>query len=61
MGKKKKKNKKFVNDYLKNNVPIKKFGTRDDIAELVSFLVSPKAKFINGSILTIDGGQTLSI
>lgn len=59
--KKKKKNKKFVKDYLDKNVPINEFGTRDDIASLVNFLVSPKANFINGSIITIDGGQTISI
>ncbi len=33
-------------------------GTPDDIAELVLFLCSEKAKFITGQILVVDGGMT---
>lgn len=32
------------------------FGTPDDIASAVAFLASDQASFMNGSIMTIDGG-----
>ena len=35
--------------------------TADDIAELVEFLVSDKAKFITGQTYVIDGGRSLSM
>ena len=35
--------------------------TAQDIADLVAFLVSDKAKFITGQTYVIDGGRTLSM
>ena len=43
---------------LKDNVPLNKFGTKDDIAFMTSFLCSPISSFLTGSVLTVDGGQT---
>ena len=56
----KKSNKKTTN-FLKENVPLQKFGEAKDIADLTAYLVSNKSKFITGSIFTIDGGQTKKI
>ena len=56
--KKIKTNKKIVNNYIKNNVPLKRFGRPEEIASSIVFLCSEKASFINGSNLVIDGGQT---
>ncbi len=58
--KKEKENPNLVNEMLKNDVPLKKFGTRQDIANAVVFLASGKAKFVNGANWVIDGGQTRS-
>jgi 3-oxoacyl-[acyl-carrier protein] reductase len=41
---------------LKNQIPSGKPGTPDDIAEIVAFLVSDKAGYINGHVLNVDGG-----
>lgn len=38
--------------------PIGRLGTAEEVAELVTFLVSEKAKFITGSSHLIDGGYT---
>lgn len=38
-------------------IPARRFGTGDDVAELVCFLASSQAAFITGSTFTIDGGQ----
>jgi NAD(P)-dependent dehydrogenase (short-subunit alcohol dehydrogenase family) len=36
--------------------PLKRVGTTDDIADMVEFLLSPKAGWITGQIFHIDGG-----
>jgi 3-oxoacyl-[acyl-carrier protein] reductase len=46
-----------VKSFLRNEVPLKKFGTPDDISNLVTFLVSPLSSFITGQIFIADGGQ----
>ena len=42
-------------------VPMKRFGTPDEIANAVIFLSSEKASFITGSNIVVDGGQTSGI
>ena len=38
-----------------------RFGTPEEIASAAAFLCSEKANFITGSVLVIDGGQTVGI
>ena len=40
-------------------VPLGRFGTRDEIADLALFLSSDAARFITGAICVCDGGQSL--
>jgi NAD(P)-dependent dehydrogenase (short-subunit alcohol dehydrogenase family) len=47
----------FVKAYEKK-VPMKRLGSPDDIAPVVSFLLSEDAKYITGQNLIVDGGWT---
>ena len=40
------------------NITIGYYGKAIDIAEAVCFLASPKARYISGQILNVDGGYT---
>ncbi|WP_350345150.1 3-oxoacyl-[acyl-carrier-protein] reductase [Proteinivorax tanatarense] len=41
------------------NIPLKKFGSPEDIAEAVGFLASEKASYITGQVLNVDGGMVI--
>jgi 3-oxoacyl-[acyl-carrier protein] reductase len=53
-------NPESVKIMLEKNVPLGEFGSPDDVANLVVWLASDVAKFITGTIVTTDGGQTRS-
>ena len=38
--------------------PMQRFGETHEVAALVAFLLSGEAPFINGAVITIDGGQS---
>ena len=38
--------------------PMQRFGESHEVAALVAFLLSREAPFINGAVITIDGGQS---
>jgi len=41
---------------LKKTIPANRFGTPEEVAELVGFLVSPAAAYITGDVISINGG-----
>ncbi len=43
---------------IKAMIPMKRMGTTQEVADLTSFLLSEKAGYITGQVLTIDGGLT---
>ncbi|RSN29166.1 beta-ketoacyl-ACP reductase [Amycolatopsis sp. WAC 04169] len=44
---------------IRDRVALGRFGTVDEIAEVVSFLVSARASYLTGQVVTVDGGMTL--
>lgn len=44
---------------LIQSLPLQRFGTKDDIAQLALFLASPAASYVTGAIMVCDGGQSL--
>jgi 3-oxoacyl-[acyl-carrier protein] reductase len=55
------KDEKQIKTMIKNTVPMQRFGKPEEIADTVAFLCSDKASFITGTVLRVDGGQTVSL
>jgi NAD(P)-dependent dehydrogenase (short-subunit alcohol dehydrogenase family) len=45
---------------VEKGVPLRRFGTKDELADLALFLCSDAAKYITGGIYLCDGGMSLS-
>jgi len=44
---------------MKKRIPLKRFGEKRELADLATFLISDGAGYINGEVVTIDGGEWL--
>jgi len=44
---------------MKNRIPLKRFGEHIELANLATYLLSDEAGYINGEVVTIDGGEWL--
>ena len=42
-------------------VPLGRVGNPEDIADVAVFLLSDKARYLTGQILSVDGGTTISL
>lgn len=46
--------------YVERELPWGRFGTVEEVADVVAFLVSPRASWVVGTCVTVDGGQSRS-
>jgi NAD(P)-dependent dehydrogenase (short-subunit alcohol dehydrogenase family) len=49
------------NEAFKERIPMGRYGTVDEVSELISLLASDKAAYITGQNIRIDGGITRSV
>jgi len=47
-----------VHDGFAATIPMKRYGTPDEVAGVVAFLASEDAAYVNGAAYTVDGGMT---
>lgn len=50
-----------IDAQVRAKIPLGKLATTDDIAEVVAFLASPAANYLNGTSITVDGGVTAAL
>jgi len=50
---------KQMEETILKQIPLGRFGTVDDVANAIAFLVSEEAAYITGQVLQIDGGMVI--
>lgn len=48
-----------VKDEMAKQIPLRRFGQAEDVAEAAAFLVSDSAAYITGQVLHVDGGMVM--
>ncbi|MDR5586810.1 MULTISPECIES: 3-oxoacyl-[acyl-carrier-protein] reductase [Clostridium] len=48
-----------VKEEAKKNIPLKRFGTPEDVAGVVAFLASENSNYVTGQVINIDGGMVM--
>ena len=47
-------------EFVRREIPFGRFGRAEEVGAVVAFLASPRASWITGACVTVDGGQSRS-
>ncbi len=48
-----------VKKAMGDQIPLKRFGKTEDIAEMAAFLASDRASYVTGQVISVDGGMAM--
>lgn len=46
-------------DYARNSIPLRRFGSADEVAAVAVFLAGPDASYVSGQVIDVDGGYSV--
>jgi 3-oxoacyl-[acyl-carrier protein] reductase len=49
-----------IAEFVRLDMPLGRFGTVDEVANIVAFVCSTQASLVNGAVIAVDGGQSRS-
>jgi 3-oxoacyl-[acyl-carrier protein] reductase len=59
-GRRQEQNPEGMRQFVKENIPMGRFATPEEIADVVVFLCSDRARWVTGACINVDGGQSRS-
>lgn len=48
-----------VKETILSNIPLKQYGSVEDVANMVVFLASEKSRYVTGQVINVDGGMVM--